>query len=66
MNVAILVSEAYHDYYRWQAIDKKVFERWRAETHWGGLFNRYARGPQGPLDPMGPGLRGVGRPTARA
>jgi len=34
-------SEVYHDYYRWPIKDKKVFERWLADTQWGKLFTRY-------------------------
>ena len=34
-------SEAYHDYYRWPLRDKRVFESWKAQTHWGQLFERY-------------------------
>jgi uncharacterized protein (DUF362 family) len=45
VNVAIMISEAYHDYYRWTALDKKVFEKWCRTTHWGELFTRYASGP---------------------
>jgi uncharacterized protein (DUF362 family) len=44
VNVAILISEAYHDYYRWSAIDRRVFEQWCKSTHWGQLFTRYASG----------------------
>ena len=44
----IFGSEAYHDYYRWPLRDRRVFERWRRETAWGRLFDRYAQGPMGP------------------
>ena len=44
VNVFIFGSEAYHDYYRWPLKDRKVFERWRRETSWGGLFSRYESG----------------------
>ncbi|MFN0158247.1 MAG: DUF362 domain-containing protein [Bacteroidota bacterium] len=37
----IFGSEAYHDYYRWPLKDKAVFEKWKAETHWGQLFEKY-------------------------
>jgi uncharacterized protein (DUF362 family) len=37
----VLGSEVYHDYYRWPLRDRKVFEAWRAETHWGQLFELY-------------------------
>lgn len=36
-------SEVYHDYYRWPLKDRKVFERWLAETPWGGLFDEYKK-----------------------
>lgn len=45
VNVAIGISEAYHDYYRWNVVDRGVFETWRKSTHWGAMFDRYARGP---------------------
>jgi len=44
VNVFIFGSEAYHDYYRWPLKDRKVFERWKGETHWGQLFSRYETG----------------------
>ncbi len=34
-------SEIYHDYYRWPFKDKKVFARWKKNTEWGGLFEKY-------------------------
>ncbi|HUL44426.1 MAG TPA: DUF362 domain-containing protein [Bacteroidota bacterium] len=40
----ILGSEAYHDYYRWPLKDRRIFERWKAETHWGRLFEKYETG----------------------
>lgn len=40
----IFGSEAYHDYYRWPLKDRKVFEQWRRETHWGKLFQKYETG----------------------
>jgi uncharacterized protein (DUF362 family) len=40
----IFGSEAYHDYYRWPLKDRKTFERWRKDTHWGELFQRYESG----------------------
>jgi uncharacterized protein (DUF362 family) len=41
VNLFVLGSEAYHDYYRWPLRDRKVFESWRGETQWGQLFDRY-------------------------
>jgi uncharacterized protein (DUF362 family) len=39
----IIGSEAYHDYYRWNFIDRRVFRKWRDETPWGRLFQAYER-----------------------
>lgn len=44
VNVFILGSEVYHDYYRWPLKDRKVFEQWKKETHWGRLFQKYELG----------------------
>jgi uncharacterized protein (DUF362 family) len=44
VNVFILGSEAYHDYYRWPGKDRRVFEDWQETTPWGRLFAAYARG----------------------
>jgi uncharacterized protein (DUF362 family) len=41
VNVFILGSELYHDYYRWPLVDRKVFQGWLAGTPWGRLFRRY-------------------------
>src|SRR3954464_12493761 len=41
VNLFVLGSEAYHDYYRWPLRDRRVFEHWRHTTHWGRLFDRY-------------------------
>jgi uncharacterized protein (DUF362 family) len=43
VNVFVMGSEAYHDYYRWPLKDKKVFEDWKVETHWGRHFDQYQR-----------------------
>jgi uncharacterized protein (DUF362 family) len=43
VNLFILGSEVYHDYYRWPARDRKVFESWLANTSWGNLFQEYHR-----------------------
>jgi uncharacterized protein (DUF362 family) len=34
-------SEVYHDYYRWPLKDKKVFTKWKKDTEWGRLFEKY-------------------------
>ena len=41
VNLFVMGSEAYHDYYRWPLRDRKVFEQWRVQTHWGQLFDHY-------------------------
>jgi uncharacterized protein (DUF362 family) len=41
VNLFILGSEVYHDYYRWPARDRAVFEGWLANTSWGNLFQQY-------------------------
>ena len=43
VNLFILGSEVYHDYYRWPARDRGVFESWLANTSWGQLFQEYHR-----------------------
>jgi uncharacterized protein (DUF362 family) len=48
VNLFVAGSEFYHDFYRWPYKDKAVFERWKAETHWGKLFRDYEGGAQGP------------------
>ena len=41
VNVFVMGSEAYHDYYRWPLRDRRVFENWRDTTTWGRLFDHY-------------------------
>ena len=51
VNVFILASDVYHDFYRWPLVDRQVFERWCETTAWGQMFLRYAQsGPQGAAD----------------
>ncbi|MBM3135413.1 MAG: DUF362 domain-containing protein [Chloroflexi bacterium] len=38
-----LVSEVNHDYIHWPLKEKHIYERWRRETPWGQLFQRYER-----------------------
>jgi uncharacterized protein (DUF362 family) len=45
VNIFILASELYHDYYRWPFVDRKVFEDWKKSTTWGQLFSKYESGP---------------------
>jgi hypothetical protein len=41
VNLFVLGSEAYHDYYRWPLRDRRVFEQWREQTPWGRMFDHY-------------------------
>jgi uncharacterized protein (DUF362 family) len=41
VNLFVMGSEAYHDYYRWPLRDRRVFEQWRESTEWGQLFSHY-------------------------
>jgi hypothetical protein len=45
VNVFVLGSEIYHDYYRWPMRDRKTFEDWKQNTHWGRLFEQYSNRP---------------------
>jgi uncharacterized protein (DUF362 family) len=51
VNVFVLGSEVYHDYYRWPLKDRKVYEGWLSETAWGKLFQSYARGDGARAEP---------------
>jgi hypothetical protein len=43
VNLFILGSETYHDYYRWPLKDKRVFEAWTKKTAWGQHFLEYRK-----------------------
>jgi uncharacterized protein (DUF362 family) len=43
VNLFILGSEVYHDYYRWPTRDRRAFESWLKSTPWGELFQGYQR-----------------------
>jgi hypothetical protein len=64
VHIAIAISEGYHDYFRWNTMDKRVFDKWRQSTEWGHLFDQYAAGPPAFQTPA----RGANtaRPAARA
>ena len=47
VNIFILGSEVYHDYYRWPARDRAIFGRWLRDTGWGRLFQQYAESTDG-------------------
>lgn len=46
---ANLFSEVFHDFYHWPLKEKKIYLRWREESPWGQLFQRYEA--QGALAP---------------
>jgi uncharacterized protein (DUF362 family) len=41
VNVPILVSEVNHDYIHWPLKERGIYLKWRKETPWGQLFDRY-------------------------
>jgi uncharacterized protein (DUF362 family) len=43
VNVFIMGSEVYHDYYRWPMRDRRAFEEWLVNTEWGRMFQEYAK-----------------------
>jgi uncharacterized protein (DUF362 family) len=53
VNLPIFVSEFNHDYVHWPLKEKHIYEKWRAETGWGQLFEKYQK--QGTLvgNPIG-------------
>jgi hypothetical protein len=51
VNLFVMGSEAYHDYYRWPLRDRRIFEQWKDQTTWGRLFDHYqAHGTLAPSD----------------
>jgi len=43
VNIPIFVSEFNHDYIHWPLKERGIYLKWRAETPWGRLFDRYER-----------------------
>ena len=43
VNIFNLVSEVEHDVWHWPLKEKHVYLKWRQETAWGQLFDRYCR-----------------------
>ena len=41
VNLFVMGSEAYHDYYRWPLRERRIFEQWKDQTTWGRLFDHY-------------------------
>jgi intein/homing endonuclease len=41
VNIPIFVSEFNHDHIQWPLRFRRIYEKWRAETPWGQLFQRY-------------------------
>jgi uncharacterized protein (DUF362 family) len=62
VHIAVAISEVYHDYFRWNAMDRRVFDEWRRSSEWGRLFDQYARGPMMAAQAVGSSAR----PHARA
>jgi uncharacterized protein (DUF362 family) len=40
--IPILVSEVYHDYYRWPIRERHIAAEWQRTSPWGELFQKYA------------------------
>ena len=57
VNLFILGSEVYHDYYRWPLKDRRVFEQWKKNTPWGKLFEKYEMGAVWELKSVGESRR---------
>jgi len=43
VNIPIFVSEFNHDYIHWPLKERGIYLKWREETPWGRLFDRYER-----------------------
>ena len=43
VNIPIFVSEFNHDYIHWPLKERGIYAKWREETPWGRLFDRYER-----------------------
>jgi len=43
VNVFIMSSEVYHDYFRWPFVDSVRFVEWLRTSKWGGLFKKYPK-----------------------
>jgi uncharacterized protein (DUF362 family) len=41
VNLFILTSEIYHDYYRWVFKERKIYKEWLKKSPWGKLFTSY-------------------------
>jgi uncharacterized protein (DUF362 family) len=41
VNIPILFSETFHDVYRWNVREKKMYEDWMKNTSWGKMFKDY-------------------------
>ena len=47
--IPIMFSEVFHDYYHWPLKERKIYQRWLAESQWGRLFAKYgSEGAQAP------------------
>jgi uncharacterized protein (DUF362 family) len=43
VTIPIFISEFNHDHVQWPLRFRRIYEKWRAETPWGQLFQRYQR-----------------------
>jgi len=41
VNIPILFSEVFHDVYRWNVKEKKIYKNWLSESKWGRMFAEY-------------------------
>ena len=41
VKIPILFSEVFHDVYRWNVTEKKLYNNWLKETPWGKMFSEY-------------------------
>ncbi len=41
VNIFIMGSEMYHDWFRWPFRDKPIFDNWLVTSPWGKLFSKY-------------------------
>jgi hypothetical protein len=64
VNIPIFVSEFNHDYVHWPLKERGLYMKWRAETQWGQLFDRYEREEH--LADEAPAERMSDAPRARA
>lgn len=55
VKIPTMISEVEHDWLHWPLKEQRVFERWKRETQWGKLFERY-QASRTLLAPEAPGV----------